>query len=275
MTEQLPAPATHKRHESLRERLFGPRGRHELNERRRSGNRKVGGFGIRLMMNRLRVMGHDMGKHAASPALEAPRHRGRPAIEAAPALPALFPAERRPGVAVTPESGAIDWRKQRGTAQTAVEAPAPNRAVEANAPEVIGSPAWRAEHAAVEAAGDPYVPEASAIRPEIPAEASPQPLDSAAWEAKYSDPGLAAEAFAQDQYFGPDGKPRPLRQEPEQPAGRLITREPGAHYNPAEDISQMPQRTYDAHDIAPHVGRHRAPEPEASGWFAGSNVGRK
>lgn len=156
----------------------------------------------------------------------------------------------------------------RGVARPEVAQQAPRHA----APETP-------RHAAPEA---PLVPDASAIRPEIPVEPAPQPLDKAAWEAKYSDPTLVTEAFAHDQHFGPDGSPRHLRQEQEQPDGHLMAREPGVHYNPAEDVSQMPQRDYDAHRIVQHdnsaVGRHRAPEPgpssEASGWFAGSNTRR-
>jgi hypothetical protein len=90
------------------------------------------------------------------------------------------------------------------------------------------------------------VPEASNIRPEIPAESASQPFD-----------------------------------EQTQPVGQLMAREPGTHYNSAEDVSQMAQRDYDAHRIVQHdngaVGRHRAPESEpkdVSGWFAGSNTRR-
>lgn len=201
MPEQLssaPSQPDHHRHESLKERLFGL----GHTERRTAGNRKIGGFGIRLMMERLRLVGHNPGNHSAEARQAASiestyRIPAARQIEAAPTPPALpmgeapsieggrhrpenIAAEYRVSVADLTGThadadgspnivGSGAWHRDRYEPRHAVSSSETTSAINSTK-EVIGSPAWRTEHeAAAELPfDDPYVPRESMVRPGIP-----------------------------------------------------------------------------------------------------------
>lgn len=143
MPEQLSAGPNHRQaSKNLRERFFGYSGRHERVEerKRKEGRRKIGGFGIKLMMERLRMIGHTGGYHTASPAAmieqRAPQHRAVESI--APVGPTLRTVEARRAPAIqqevidpsyVPEPSRIRPQIPREALPPAVEPPARHAAL--------------------------------------------------------------------------------------------------------------------------------------------------
>ncbi|HKX73274.1 MAG TPA: hypothetical protein VJM32_04640 [Candidatus Saccharimonadales bacterium] len=290
MSELVPAHVDQK--QGLRERIFGTKSK-ERSERRQAGGRKIGGFGIRLMMDRLFV--GDRGSHAMSrvDARPAPRHR---AAETGPTAVGRAPVERRALAPAPPEVSQFALPVSEGGRHRPENiAPEDRRSVselvgvptgaDDSDPNVIGTRSWRNKvHTPTHAAGDPadrmgviepapsyladtgdhqpthastetYVPEPSNIRPEIPG----------------VEHGVDAPA---EPVF------EPLRYEADtvEEGEPLQQRVPGAEYDPQDDLAFEGSRA--RHELVKEEhAAYTPPDPNGNearaSYFGGSNVDRK